>query len=867
MADSKNDRTGVLQEISSFERLVLNNTGSVYLLLDMNATLLFCSDNLAELLGIKDNTQIIGKPVRELSGIYEDQAYFKRSVARYQRLISGESDFTEEDIIDWPSKGKRLFTITHKLVQDTASGFRGIALIMRDVTNDRILEDERRVLYRLQASQLPCMVWGKSGEVVNCNNKALELFDFPEGLLPEKYKISDIQPELQPDGRPTEDVRLAFVNDALNDGYAQMEVMLLKTDGTPLIVEATGVRVSWQYSHRLFIYFRDLSEAKAREAEAKEAEERIKAMLDSNPLICILRDEENDPIECNQEALKLFGVSNKEDLICNFRKFYPKYQPDGQKSADKREELLQLGQKEGTIKFEWMFKTASGEPLPVETTLVHIPWKGARKFLSYSRDLREEKANEQKMQKSIEQARELELQQNKAQASAEAKNQFFASMNHEIRTPMNTIIGLLELMRTDNLDQKQKDYIKETRRMSAVLLQIINDILDFQKIESGKLTLLPIHFNLYTLFSNLVSTHKFLAKAKNLNFSSNFAPDLPRLVFGDEFRLRQIITNLLTNAVKYTREGHVNFSVASALRDGKEFIVFKVEDSGIGIKEEDLARLYDEFEQFDSHKNRGISGTGLGLAIAKRLAEMMEGQIEVTSEYGKGSVFIFSLPLVRGSLEKLERPSEIKRVIAKADTKVLVVDDNSGNITVACGLLARHGIFPQTASDGKQAITMIMNTPYDLVFMDHMMPVMDGVEATAIIRQTEGEYYRNLPIIALTANAIDSAKELFFSNGMNDFISKPIDVNELNRVLQQWLPQDKIEGESLGAVFLESPDDEIVPYKMLEELMMIPDLSVVKGLSQVSGDKKLYVEILWQFCKSAENDIATLKLSLKSARW
>jgi len=848
-------------------QLILNNIGSCYLLLDNEAKLLFCSDNLAELLGVENTALYIGKSISELPGIYANKAYVELTMERYRRLLSQEHDLIEEDVIDSPKYGKRLFSIVHKKVQDKEGGFRGVALIMRDITNERIIEDNRRISERLQASQLPCMVWNKEGYLVNCNKKARKLFAFTEEQSLQENSVLAIQPVFQLDGRPTEAVRQVFMEDAFSNGYAQIEILLQKTDKTPLIVEVSGVRVSWQYSHRLFVYFRDLTDVRAKEADAREAEERIKAMLDSNPMICILRNEENEPIYCNQEAVRLFGAADKEDFIDNFAQFYPKYQPDGQESAKKRDNLIQRVITEGIIKFEWMFKIASGEPLPVETTLVQIPWKGAHIFLSYSRDLRSKKANEQKMQESIRQARELELKQEKAQATAEVKNQFFASISHEIRTPMNTIIGLLELLRTENMDQQQKDYVNEMKHMSAVLLQIINDTLDFQKIESGKLPLLPIHFNLYTLFNNLVAASKVLAEGKQLLFQSSFAPDLPRLVYGDEFRVRQIITNLLTNAIKYTRQGYVKFNVKGANKDGKEFIVFCVEDSGIGIKEENISHLFDEFEQFDSHKNRGITGTGLGLAIAKRLADMMEGHIEVTSEYNKGSLFTFSFPLIKGQLDQLKHISEIKRVMAKPGTKVLVVDDNSGNITVACGLLARHGIFPHTANDGKQAIEMIKSLDYDLVFMDHMMPEMDGLEATAIIRKVLGGHYSELPIIALSANAIESAQELFIESGMTDFIAKPIDINELNRVLQKWLPQDKIEIENPAEVASKYLDEDMVSYKLLENLMTIPDLSVRDGLALMEGDKNLYIDVLWQFCKSVENDINALQSCLKNGHW
>ena len=873
MSDGDNggiaSRIEALQKVNSYMKMLLNSTGSVFLLLDKEANVLYCNETILNLLGIEDISGIVGKPLSDIPSIYDDKDYFQRSVERYKRLLAGEDNFTEEDVINWPAKGRRLFQISHKWLVNEESGLHVIALILRDVTEERLQEDNRRILERMQDTQMPCMIWDENGGVINYNKEAMCFFGFSEDLLnDEPDRITAIQPMHQADGMMTEVLRQRIIEDTLRNGYSRMEVQLQKTDGTPLPVEVIGVRVSWQQGYRLFVYLRDLSDVRAREAEAKEAEKRLRTMLDSTPLICLLRDENNNIIDCNQEALNIFGVAHKDDFLESAYKIYPEFQPDGRKSTEKAQEMLHSLFQSGKTTFEWMFQTAKGEPLPVETTLIPISWKGANHYLSYSRDLREEKANEQKMRESIEQAREFELQNERVRAASEAKSKFLASMSHEIRTPMNTIIGLLELMRIDNLDAEQKSYIRDMKNMSAILLQIINDILDVYKIEAGKQEILPIHFNIDAFYNQLVSRYKFLAESKKLKFKSSLAPDLPRSVLGDELRIDQIVTNLLSNAIKYTRKGFVYFNMDSAMENGREYIVFTVEDSGIGIEEKNFATLFDEFEQFDTHKNRGITGAGLGLAIAKRLAELMGGNIRFKSEYGKGSLFTFSLPLIRGDLEKIAHQNDIERIKAKPDTKVLVVDDNAGNITVAVGLLGRHGIIPQTAGDGIQAIEMIKTNRYDLVFMDHMMPEMDGVEATAIIRNLDGEYYKKLPIIALSANAVMGARELFYECGMNDFVSKPIDGNDLNRALFRWLPPDKIVAEKAADKNGGQPAvEESVPDKMLEELIKIKDLSVTDGLARVGGDKKLYIELLWQFCNSADKDVKALKKFAKNNLW
>lgn len=376
-----------------------------------------------------------------------------------------------------------------------------------------------------------------------------------------------------------------------------------------------------------------------------------------------------------------------------------------------------------------------------------------------------------------------------AEYANRAKSDFLATMSHEIRTPLNAIIGIADIMKNTNLTDKQMEYMRNIQNSSYILLNLINDILDFSKIEAGKLELINEHFYLEHLLGRIRSIFKVMLAQKNLSFVCHFENNLPKVVFGDEKRITQILTNLLNNAYKYTNEGQVIFS--ARLCSETEDICFDVEDTGIGIKEEDLPRLFKSFEQFDKVKNKKISGTGLGLAITKRLVELMNGSVAVKSKYSLGTKFSIRIHLPIGTEADAQKEQDIVYDFAAPFAKVLLVDDIEINIMVAEAMLKTYGITPDTALNGIEAVEKVKNKDYDLVLMDHMMPEMDGIEATKTIRKL-GNKYKNLPIVALTANAVNGAEDMFLSNGFNGFLSKPMDSQSLAGALLKWLPQDLI---------------------------------------------------------------------------
>jgi len=374
------------------------------------------------------------------------------------------------------------------------------------------------------------------------------------------------------------------------------------------------------------------------------------------------------------------------------------------------------------------------------------------------------------------------IESNKAN---KAKTRFLAKMSHEIRTPMNAIIGMAELALRENMTYTVKEYILGVKQAGTNLLSIINDILDFSKIENEKLEIVPSNYSFSSLINNVVNIIKTRIADSGLRFEINIDSNIPDSLFGDETRIRQVLLNVLGNAVKYTKKGFISFSVNGEIKEDTVLLTIEVTDSGMGIKPKDLKKLFDEFVRMDMESKKGIEGTGLGLAIAKNLIKMMNGDISVQSEYGKGSIFTVKLPQ-KISVNELFDSLKTDNMTIKfnaPNARVLVVDDIDANLKVVKGLMQPYKMQVDLCTSGAEAIEMVKANNYDLVFMDHMMPDMDGVEAIRIIR----EKYANLPIIALTANAVSGVKEMFLENGFNDFISKPIDTVELNAVLEKYL--------------------------------------------------------------------------------
>jgi signal transduction histidine kinase/DNA-binding NarL/FixJ family response regulator/HPt (histidine-containing phosphotransfer) domain-containing protein len=426
------------------------------------------------------------------------------------------------------------------------------------------------------------------------------------------------------------------------------------------------------------------------------------------------------------------------------------------------------------------------------------------------------------------------------------KSSFLANMSHEIRTPMNAIIGMTELLLNSKLTDHDLECVNDINISAHSLLSIINDILDLSKVEAGKLEVKPIHYDFYALIDNIASMFTFIAKKKELEFIFNNDRKMSRYLYGDDIKIRQMLLNILGNAIKYTEKGYVSLSVITSVESKN--LTFEIKDTGLGVPKEDIPKLFNAFEQSHLEQTRNIVGTGLGLPISKAFIELMGGRITLESKVGQGSVFKIVIPVVEGDESKVVHHEDgiLKdNTISALKANILIVDDNEFNLKVAYGLLNLFEIDAKTVMSGKEAVEMVKNNDFDIVFMDHMMPEMDGLETTAEIRKLYqngiNEKYKNLVIIALTANAIQGAKEVFLESGFNDFISKPIELHELLNILMKWLPFEKvnmkIDSKASSISEVKTPED----YEdFINAINHIDEINMEIGLSRVNGVINMY---------------------------
>ncbi len=473
-----------------------------------------------------------------------------------------------------------------------------------------------------------------------------------------------------------------------------------------------------------------------------------------------------------------------------------------------------------------------------------------------------EKKNEQ-----LRVANELaEEARQEATAANVAKDKFLAHMSHEIRTPINAVLGMDTMILRETRETHIKEYALDIQNAGQNLLALINDILDFSKIESGKLEIINVEYDFSSLIHDICNMINAKAEAKKLALNIYVDENLPSKLLGDDVRVRQVLVNLLNNAVKYTQQGEVSLSVDGRIEGRKAVLEFAVKDTGIGIKEEDISKLYKEFERIEEKRNRNIEGTGLGINITTQLLQLMGSKLKVESVYGEGSCFSFTLeqqivdstPI--GNLEKRIKEQSTEYSYTSAfvapEAHILVVDDNTTNLKVFVSLLKPTRMNIDVADSGMACLEMIANKHYDLIFLDHMMPQMDGIETIHRMKDLEDNMCHNTPVVALTANAITGAKEMYISEGFDAFLPKPINPEKLEQLILKLLPRELL--------LFDVDDDEVAiterpknANSMDFELPMVDGVDWNYGFSHLPG-KELFMSTLGDFYKILNAEADTL---------
>ena len=723
----------------------------------------------------------------------------------------------------------------------------------------QIQSEHERLKLLLDATPLACRLWNKNYEIFECNEETARLF----GLKDKQEYVErywELSPEYQSDGQPSRDKFRVLLEEAFKGNRMVIEWSHQTLDGTPLPCEITLVRVKYDDDYVVASYTRDLREYKKMMADITERDALLQTV---NQVAGILSNSEIETFDNRLwSCMGMIGQTVDVDSVCVWKnstregRLYCSMVYEWSRDRSFEEGINRGEGKIKDVSYEedipgWQEVLSEGrfinssvsalspeeqaqltahgvKSLFVAPLFVSDEFWGYIGFDNYHQERVFSESERTILQSSgllIANALVRNEMMQSIQSANQAKSDFLAKMSHEMRTPLNAIIGLSELaLEDDTIRDDARLNVEKVSTAGEMLLNTVNDILDISKIEAGKLELVPTVYDTPSLINDTATQSIMTIGEKPITFVLDIDESLPAQLYGDDLRIKQLFNNLLSNAFKYTREGTVELGIRCTSVDEPEvWIMAWVKDTGIGIKPEETDLLFQEFAQLDTQINHHIVGTGLGLTITKRMVELMGGTITVESEYGKGSTFTVSFrqgyvtaaPIGSEVVQNLKsfcfsdhkRRSNAKMLRVKLPyARVLVVDDNETNLDVAKGLMKPYEMQVDCVLGGQQAIDAIRDEKvvYDAIFMDHMMPDIDGIEATERIRELGTDYARNIPIIACTANAIAGNAELFLSKGFQAFIPKPIEISRLDEIIRHWIrdkareSEEGAEGEAAG---------------------------------------------------------------------
>lgn len=773
----------------------------------------------------------------------------------------------------------------HEFVMSTKSGEKRHALmymapifingepclyfIARDITEqvraDQNLKSERTRLYTLLQT-IPDLIWLKDpdGVYLMCNSRFEQFFGAKEAEIVGKTDYDFVAKELADFFREHDQKALAAAGGSVNEEWVTFAVdghrELLETIKTPMrdedgkLVGVLGIA-------------RNITDIKEAQENLRDSEQRYRHLFEQNPAPMLIYERGTfQLLAVNEAFLQHYGYNPEDVAQLRLPDLYP---------AEEKERIIALANSlvGHANAGEWHHCRKDGSLLSIVATSHDLIYKGHTARVAVITDITARKQAEEELNRyrlHLEElvktrTAELEAARDSAQAADQAKSEFLANMSHEIRTPMNAVIGMIHLTLKTEMSPKQRDYLRKAGFAADSLLGIIDDILDFSKVEAGKLELEQHQFLLSEVLETVTSIVGIKAHEKGLEFLLKIAPEVPAQLVGDPLRLGQILINLCNNAVKFTGQGEifVTIKLLDRRENNRVMLRFSVQDNGIGMSPEQLDKLFTPFTQADASSTRRFGGTGLGLAISKQLVLLMGGEIGAESVEGKGSVFFFTACFGVGDSPALQgpklpdglpgdEPAGNKGCYGQLQgLRLLLVEDNDMNQQVACELLTTAGIEVTVATNGRMAVELATQHRFDAVLMDIQMPVMDGYEASRLIRADQA--CRDLPIIAMTAHAMPHDRQRCLESGMNDYVSKPINPQELYQTLERWVKAASVRpGQPQSAPLSNAGREVLLPETL-------PGIAMEVGLQCMNGKKSFYRSMLLQFLTSKADSARELR--------